>query len=167
MPIKWMLVANEFLFFIWVFRLHQEQNARGHLDLIIEVVLEKKNKRKYFLPCICNNYLLTVIFTLCHKIEYYCWIILWSARMFVVLCLHGISHRMSLWFWDICGGFFLPHARQHSATGQGYYSEAPGWPASTHWILELRIVISGWDGKSCISNDSSDSRDDKCLFLCC
>lgn len=50
MPIKWMLVANEFFFFIWVFRLHQEQNARGHLDLIIEVVLEKKIKGNIFFP---------------------------------------------------------------------------------------------------------------------
>lgn len=48
MPIKWMLVANEFLFFTWVFRLHQEQNARGHLDLIIEVVLEKKKGNIFF-----------------------------------------------------------------------------------------------------------------------
>ena len=76
-----------------------------------------------------------------------------------------ISRQMSLWFQDICGGLFLPYARQHSPTGQGYYSEVPGWPASTHWILELRSVTSEWNGKSCISNDSGDRHNDKKGFF--
>lgn len=36
---------------------------------------------------------------------------------------------------------------------------------STHRILELRIIISGWNRKFCISNDSGDSHDDKCFFM--
>lgn len=159
-----MMVANEVWgFFYMCIQTASGTECKGALRSNNTSCVRKTIKGT--IRCTCNNNLLTVIFAWCHKIKYYCWIILWSARMFAVLCLQGISHRMSLWFWDICGGFFLPYARQHSPTGQGYYPEAPGWPASTHWILELRIVISGWNGKSYISNDSSDSHDDKCFFM--
>lgn len=51
-----------------------DQSKRGHLALIIEAMLGKK--REYFLPCICNNFLLTVILALCLKIKYYCCIVM-------------------------------------------------------------------------------------------
>lgn len=50
MPIKrLLLLANDFLFFMCVFRLPEEQDARGHSDLRREAVLGKQWESQFIL----------------------------------------------------------------------------------------------------------------------